>query len=184
MEPFAALLKHLLEKSNLLVGLALTAIVVAVLRFFGQLQSIDAKLIDALYVAGILAGLILVTGAITSGLAKIRSGLSKRRKRSAVKARAIDRFVSIPVPHKRSLLWMFVFDQQQVSVQGGNDMLDALWEAGYLEKDFPDEFHELKTYRMTDEMWMKLQTIPQQQRDEMKMQLREENPPWLESWRI
>lgn len=181
MEHLANLLKLVLERGSWIAAVALAGLALAVGRQYGYLLDMDKTLVHGMYLAAGICGFVLLTGTVTSSYKNQSQKLSKLRTRAAVQKKALENLPTLPHEYKHALVWMYVFNKRRISEQGNTSTLDTLYEQGYVDKDFPDAYHVVKTYTVTDEVWSALQKID---KSKLRERLDENTPPWRDSWRI
>ena len=181
MEGLASLLKLLFEKGSWLAGVALVGIATAGLRWLDFFDDANKDAVYLLYLVSAICASVYVSGGIAAVVERRRKKRKETSKRAELRKKAVENFPTLPPEYQRTLVWMYVFDRRTVSVDGESGILDTLAYQGYLERDFPDEYHVIKTYNVPDEIWALLQRVDKL---ELKRHFRENEPPWIGSGRI
>lgn len=181
MEGLASLLKLFFEKGSWLAGIALVGVATAILRWFGFFEDVNKDALYATYLVSAVCGSVYLTGGVAALVEYFRDERKDKKKRDALRKKAVENFLNLPPSYRNSIIWMYVFDRRSISVDGSVDELEILAQQGYLDRDFPDEYHVVKTYTVPDEIWDKLRKVD---REPLKRHLREDRPPWEDSGRI
>ncbi|MEQ1577960.1 MAG: hypothetical protein ABL894_09925 [Hyphomicrobium sp.] len=182
MENLAELLKLLFEKGSWLAGVALVGLAITIARWLGFLDDVDKNALHAVYLVSAVCASVLLTGGVVSLWKHLKDKRKENGKLQEIRKKAVANFPTLPPDYLKSLAWMYAFNRRTVSVDIYAEVLETLSQQGYLERDFPEEYHVVKTYTVTDEIWAELEKAD---RTELKRNFRENEPPWLDaSWRI
>lgn len=177
MKDVAEILKLLMEKSNLLAAGGLVAAGLFFVRWLDYAANANGDFVFVIYIVGGFCAAILVTGGVKAVFDKWQAKRKQANKREEIRKKALENMASLPDVYQRALVWMYVFDRRRVSEEGSTNILDTLFEQGYLDKDFPDEYHSIKTYTVRNEIWEFLQKL---NKDEVRSNFDMHTPPWRE----
>ena len=177
----AGLLKLFFEKASWLVGICLLGIAVALLRWAGYFGDADKNGVYLVYLVSAACGFVCMTGAVAALVEHLKEKLKKKKAHERLRKTAVENFATLEERYRNCIVWMYAFDRKTVSVSNVVDHLETLADQGFLDRQFPDDYHVIRWFTVPDDLWKKFDGID---REKLKRHLEEDRPPWSYSYRI